>query len=58
MSELNSELADIDLGDERLDHRAMCLLDRLMAQPSKSLPTACRGWSETQAAYRFLIIAK
>jgi hypothetical protein len=30
------------------------LLERLSAQPTQSIPAACRGWAETQAAYRFL----
>lgn len=46
-------MATVALGDERLDKRAIQLLDRMIAQPSTSLPTACRGWAETQAAYRF-----
>jgi len=46
-------MATVALGDERLDKRAKQLLDRMIAQPSTSLPTACRGWAETQAAYRF-----
>ncbi|MCC6073906.1 IS4 family transposase, partial [Pseudomonas sp. GCM10022188] len=42
-----------DFGDERLKGRAALLLERLGAQPSRSIPAACRGWSETLAAYRF-----
>lgn len=37
------------LGDERLNKRAKMLMERLSAKP-----TACRGWGETVAAYRFL----
>jgi hypothetical protein len=29
-------------------------LERRSAQPTPSIPAACRGWAETQAAYRFL----
>lgn len=47
------ELQGADLGDKRLNQRYSVLLDRLSAQPNVSIPAACEGWSETQAAYRF-----
>jgi hypothetical protein len=47
------ELQSIDLGDERLNSRLGSLLTTLSDQPQKSIPKACRGWSETLAAYRF-----
>lgn len=47
------ELHGVDLGDERLNDRYSVVLDRLSAQPNVSIPAACEGWSETQAAYRF-----
>lgn len=47
------EFKSIALGDERLNHRARLLLDNLSTQPSNSIPTACGGWAETKAAYRF-----
>lgn len=47
------ELGTSDLGDERLNRRFEVLLDRLSARPNLSIPTACEGWTETQAAYRF-----
>jgi len=50
---VEQEIAHIDIGDKRLNKRAKQLLERLIAQPTHSLPTACRGWTETQAAYRF-----
>lgn len=53
MNWVEEEMSSIALGDDRLDKRARQLLERLIEQPSTSLPTACRGWSETQAAYRF-----
>jgi hypothetical protein len=43
------EFSDLDLGDVRLNKRAIKLADRLMAKPTASLPTACDSWSETQA---------
>lgn len=53
MSWVNDEMISMDLEDKRLEKRAIQLLERMIAQPSTSLPTACRGWTETQAAYRF-----
>jgi len=51
---LGDELASIDLGDKRLNKRAVLLAERMAAAPTKSIPFACHGWAETQAAYRFL----
>jgi IS4 transposase len=48
------EFKHIDLGDRRLDKRAVLLAERLAANPAASIPQACGGWAETQAAYRFL----
>jgi hypothetical protein len=48
------ELAGIELGDGRLEKRAVLLLDRFSEKPQVSIPTACRGWKETMGAYRFL----
>jgi hypothetical protein len=47
------ELRTADFGDERLDRRFARVVGRLADQPSLSIPAACRGWAETQAAYRF-----
>jgi hypothetical protein len=52
MSALATELATIDLGDQRLNRRARRVLEKLGAKPTVSIPTACGGWSETRAAYR------
>ena len=49
---ISDELATIDLGDKRLDRRALLLAERLASSPTKSIPAACHGWAETQAAYR------
>lgn len=43
-----------DLGDERLNARYRLLLDRLADQPGRSIPAACRGDAEVDAAYRVL----
>lgn len=48
-----AETSSADLGDERLNRRLELVLRRLADQPEKSIPGASRGWSETQAAYRF-----
>ncbi len=48
------ELMGIELGDKRLEKRSVLLLDRLGEKPRASIPMACRGWSETNGAYRFL----
>jgi hypothetical protein len=42
-----------DLKDKRLNRRAIRILERLGEKPTLSIPAACRGWAETQAAYRF-----
>lgn len=48
------EFKDIDLGDRRLDKRTVLLAERMAANPLASIPQACGGWAETQAAYRYL----
>jgi hypothetical protein len=47
------EAGSLDLGDERLDERAVELLSSLGNRPNLSIPSACRGRAEMQAAYRF-----
>jgi len=53
MSWVETEMETAYFGDKRLDNRAKIMLDRMISQPTESLPTECRGWAETQAAYRF-----
>lgn len=48
------ELQGIDLGDQRLNKRAIKMLHSFSEKPTLSIPGACNGWAETQAAYRFL----
>lgn len=48
------EFADLDLGDARLSKRLVKLVEAFARQPTASIPAACGGWKETQAAYRFL----
>ena len=50
---IEQELRTVRLADERLNSRYRVLLDRLSSKPTLSLPAACNGWAETQAAYRF-----
>ena len=47
------ELETARIGDKRLDNRFRTLLDRFSEKPTASIPGACKGWSETIAAYRF-----
>jgi len=54
MSWADEEFREIDLGDKRRDSRAIQLVERLAERPTASIPGACQGWAETQAAYRFL----
>jgi hypothetical protein len=49
----STELADLDLGDKRLEKRAAHILNALFKTPQASLPKACQGWSSTLATYRF-----
>ena len=48
------EMSGADFGDKRLNDRAVVLPERLGDKPNVSIPAACRGWSETLAAYCFL----
>jgi len=47
------EVAAVDLGDERLDARLGTLLSALGSRPNLSIPAACGGRAEMEAAYRF-----
>jgi hypothetical protein len=47
------EMAMADFGDERLDARAAILLSAMGNRPNLSIPAACGGHAEMQAAYRF-----
>lgn len=53
VTEITNELDTIDLGDKRLNDRSKRVLDSLFADPVASINSACHGWSETLAAYRF-----
>lgn len=47
------ELQSADLTDERLNHRLRQILSQFSKQPAASIPAACGGHAELQAAYRF-----
>ncbi len=46
------EMSAVKLGDDRLDRRLVRVLEQLGNKPTPSIPTACKGWAETLAAYR------
>ena len=51
---IEAELAECQMHDARHTKRLARLLGRLSERPVGSIPTACHGWAETMAAYRFL----
>ena len=51
---VDTETKSTAINDKRLNKRLARLLDRLSEKPDESIPAACQGWSDTQAAYRFL----
>jgi Transposase DNA-binding/Transposase Tn5 dimerisation domain len=48
------EMAESQMRDARHAKRLATLLTQLSEQPVSSIPSACQGWAETVAAYRFL----
>lgn len=46
------EMGTVKLGDKRLNKRVVQVLEQLGTKPTPSIPTACKGWTETLAAYR------
>ena len=53
MSWTETEFETLDLGDTRLNKRAISLIEDCSAKPTASIPQACGDWSDAQAAYRF-----
>ncbi len=47
------EMETLNLGDKRLNSRAITLLNLLGGSPNDSITASCRSWNETKAAYRF-----
>lgn len=48
------EFSELDLGDKRLNKRAIKLMEQLADKPTASIPAATGGWADTMGAYRFL----
>ena len=48
-----SECTNLDLGDERLNRRAIKIIASIANSPQSSIPKSSQGWAETQATYRF-----
>lgn len=46
------EMLAVKLDDKRLNRRVAQVLAQLGDKPTPSIPTACKGWAETLAAYR------
>jgi hypothetical protein len=46
-------MESVDWGDQRLDTRVAVLLSDLGNRPNLSIPAACKGRAQMQAAYRF-----
>jgi len=53
MDWINQELLSVDLRDQRLNQRFAEVLQALSQHPNVSIPTACNGYAEIMASYRF-----
>lgn len=53
MESIEDEVQTVSLSDRRLNARCRTILSRFADDPQASIPGACRGWSETDAAYKF-----
>jgi hypothetical protein len=51
---IEDEFAKLDLGDARLSNRVKEILRQWSSQPTASIPLACGGRAEMEAAYRLL----
>jgi hypothetical protein len=47
------EIAACEFGDARLKARLQIIAQRLLEKPNMSIPSACNGRAEMEAAYRF-----
>jgi len=47
------EFSGASLGDKRLNRRLIEVARTLGEKPTASIPSACGGWADTQATYRF-----
>lgn len=50
---IGAEMRFLELGDKRLAKRGKTIIEALAVDPAGSINAACRGWGDTQAAYRF-----
>jgi hypothetical protein len=48
-----AEFGGAELGDGRLTHRLIKIASDFADKPTASIPSACSGWAEAQAVYRF-----
>lgn len=53
MSWADAELGTIDLGDQRLNQRAIKIVEGLGLAPGRTIPQTFQSWSETKACYNF-----
>ncbi|MCK5904547.1 MAG: IS4 family transposase [Gammaproteobacteria bacterium] len=47
------EFNHLNLGDKRINARAIKIVNSIAESPQSSIPEACQGWAETLATYRF-----
>jgi hypothetical protein len=50
---ITDEIRNCDFGDARLNRRLQLITQRLSEKPNMSIPSACHGRAEMEAAYRF-----
>ena len=55
---LNEKIRDQKFSDKRLIDRFKKLLGQLWKNLVQSIPLACQDWTNTKAAYRFLLNSK
>jgi transposase-like protein/transposase Tn5 family protein len=53
MSWVEDEMEYIDIGDQRLNQRALSILEGLGLAPGRTIPQAFQAWSEIKATYNF-----
>lgn len=52
---IEREIENCELPDQRLKPRLGRVLQSLSDRIGQTIPTACRDWAATKAAYRFLV---
>lgn len=50
---IKEECAKQDFGDQRLVNRYGLILEKFSKSPQESIPSSCKGWRDTNGAYRF-----